>query len=155
MSSVKERLRKLYANGCEFTWTGQICHVAGERDCHRCIRVRVWGAGKNSSALQADLLSKAVLPWGCATDCNYPTPKDVRTVIDYALAHGWDPHLIGGTFFLSESGHASAFELADFLLTDRLRDEGAPDPTTRVFRAFDENPIPPIPAPSVKPSPED
>jgi hypothetical protein len=72
------------------------------------------------------------LPWGCATDCTYPTPKDVRSVIDYALMHGWDPDLIGGTFFLSESEHASAFELTDFLLTDRLQDKGAPDPTARV-----------------------
>ncbi len=139
MNSVKERLRKLYVDGREFVWRGRIHHVAGERDRHRCVRVRVWGAGKNSRALQADLLSKAVLPWGCATDSSYPCPKDVRTVIDYALTHGWEPGLTGGTFFLSESEHASAFELADFLLTDRLRDEGAPDPTTRVFRAFDEN----------------
>lgn len=134
---MKRRLRKLYADGREFVWTSQIHHVSGT-DCHRCIRVRVWGAGKNSRVLQADLVSKAVLPWGCATDDSYPTPKDVRTVIDYALTHGWDPNLIRGTFFLSESEHASAFELADFLLTDRLRDEGAPDPSTRVFRAFDE-----------------
>ncbi|WP_207945942.1 hypothetical protein [Actinomadura sp. 7K534] len=80
-------------------------------------------------------MSKAVLPWGCATDNAYPTPKDVRSVIDYALMHGWDPDLVGGTFFLRESEHASGFELDDFLLTDRLRDEGAPDPTARVFRA--------------------
>jgi hypothetical protein len=119
-------------------WSARIHHVAGERDCHRCVRLRVWGAGKNSRALQADLLSKAVLPWGCATDSAYPTPADVRSVIDYALASGWDPDLVGGTFFLSEREHASAFELAGFLLTDRLRDEGAPDPTARVFRAFDE-----------------
>lgn len=135
---MRARLRKLYAGGREFVWRGQIYHVAGERDCHRCIRLRVWGAGKNSCVLQADLLSKAVLPWGCATDSTYPTPKDVRRVIDYALTHGWDPDLAGGDFFLSENEHASDFELADFLLTDRLRDDGAPDPTVRVFRAFDE-----------------
>lgn len=140
VSNIKERLRKLYADRWEFVWTGRVHHVAGERDCHRCVRVRVWGAGKNSRALQADLLSKAVLPWGCASDSSYPTPKDVRTVIDYALTHDWNPDLTGGTFFLNESEHASAFELADFLLTDRLRDERAPDPTTRVLRAFNENP---------------
>jgi hypothetical protein len=66
--------------------------------------------------LQADLLSKAVLPWGCATDCSHPTPRDVRTVIDYALAHGWDPDLIGGTFSLNEREHDPAFELPDFRL---------------------------------------
>ncbi|GAA4618118.1 hypothetical protein GCM10023195_81220 [Actinoallomurus liliacearum] len=120
-------MRRLYADGREFAWTGQICHQAGERDRH---------------ALQADLLSKTVLPWGCAADDSHPTPKDVRTVIDYALAHGWDPDLLRGTSFLSESEHASAFELADLLLTDRLRDGKAPDPSTRVLRAFDENPRP-------------
>ncbi|MGS2648095.1 hypothetical protein [Streptosporangium sp. G12] len=135
---MRTRLRKLYAGGREFVWAGKIHHVAGERDCHRCVRLRVWGAGKNNRALQADLLSKAVLPWGCATDGAYPTSMDVRTVIDYALTHGWDPDLVGGTFFLSENEHASEFELAGFLLTDRLRDDGAPDPTVRVFRAFDE-----------------
>ena len=83
-------------------------------------------------------MSTAILPWGCATDCSYPTPKDVRSVIDYALTAGWNPDLIGGTFFLGEREHAAVFELADFLLTDRLRDDGAPDPTARVIRAFDE-----------------
>ncbi|WP_143591700.1 hypothetical protein [Thermoactinospora rubra] len=139
---MARRLRKLYANGREFAWTGQIYHVIGERHCHRCVRVRVWGAGKNSRVLQADLLSKADLPWGCRTDSSYPTPKDVRNVIDYALTHGWNPDLGGGTFFLSEREHASAFELAGFLLTDRLRDEEAPDASTRVFRAFEESRTP-------------
>ncbi|GAA3246017.1 hypothetical protein [Nonomuraea helvata] len=131
---MRARLRRLFADGREFVWTSHIHHVAGDRDCHRCVRLRVWGAGKNSRVLEADLLSKAILPWGCATDNSYPTPGEVRKVIDHALAHGWDPGLVGGTFFLSE---ASAFELPDFLLTDRLRDEGAPDPTTRVFEAAD------------------
>lgn len=136
---MTKRLRKLYADGREFVWTSQIHHVTGT-DCHRCTRLRVRGAGKNSRVLQADLVSKAVLPWGCATDGSHPTPKDVRTVIDYALTHGWEPNLDKGTFLLTESEHASAFELPGFLLTDRLRDERAQDPTPRVFRASDENP---------------
>ncbi len=110
--------------------------MRGERDCHRCVRLRVWGAGKNSRALQADLLSKAwALPWGCATDNAYPASGDVRQVIDHALANGWDPDLLGGTFYLSELG--DDFELDAFLLTDRLRDPAAPDPTGRVARAFE------------------
>ncbi|MFI7641144.1 hypothetical protein [Nonomuraea sp. NPDC049400] len=133
-------MRKLYAGGQEFVWSGRIHHVAGNRDCHRCVRLRVWGAGKNSRALEVDLLSKAVLPWGCATDSAYPTPKDVRKVIDYALLHGWDPDLAAESFFLSESEHAAEFELTDFLITDRLRDEGAPDPTTRVLDAAETAP---------------
>lgn len=137
MGTIPTRLRKLYADGREFVWKGEVHHVSGGRDCHRCVRLRVWGAGKNSRVLQADLLSKAVLPWGCASDSSYPTPKDVREVIDHALTHGWDPDAAGGVFYLSEDGHAAEFELAGFLLTDRLRDEGAPDPTARVLSAFD------------------
>jgi hypothetical protein len=119
----------------EFVWTAQVVHVAGDRDCHRCVRLRVWGAGKNSRVLQVDLLSTAVLPWGCATDSAYPTPADVRRVIDHALARGWNPALAAGTFHLSEREHAATFELTDFILTDRLQDDGAPDPTTRVLRS--------------------
>lgn len=136
---MRRRLRKLSVSGREFTWSGRVLHVAGKRDCHRCVRLRIWGAGKNGWALQADLLSKAVLPWGCATDGAYPHPADVRKVVEYALTHGWDPGPAGGTFFLNEAGHGPAFESDRFLLTDRLRDEAAPDPTTRVLRALDES----------------
>jgi hypothetical protein len=73
-------------------------------------------------------------------DGAYPALGDVRRVIGYALAHGWDPDLVGGTFVLSESEYASRFELADFLLTDRLRDPEAPDPTARVVQAFERRP---------------
>ncbi|MEQ4725323.1 hypothetical protein [Nonomuraea sp. B19D2] len=121
-------MRKLYAGGQEFVWSGRIHHVTGNRDCHRCVRLRVWGAGKNSRALEVDLLSKAVLPWGCATDSSYPTPKDVRKVIDYALLHGWDPDLAGGTFFLSENEHAAEFELTDFLLAGQPSPDDRPGP---------------------------
>ena len=123
-------------------WAAQICHVPGDGDCHRCIRVRIWGAGKNSHALQADLLSKSWgLPWeACATDGAYPASGDVRSIIDYALAHGWAPDLVGGTFVLSEREHASQFELAGFLLTDRLHDPEAPDPTARVAQAYQHRP---------------
>jgi hypothetical protein len=129
-------LRKLRTGGREFVWKADIRHVRGERDCHRCIRVRVWGGGKNSRALQADLLSKSWgSPWGaCATDGAYPTADDVRSLIGYALAHGWEPDAVGGTYVLAEREHME-FELPAFLLTDRLRDPSAPDPTARVIRA--------------------
>ncbi|GAB2816513.1 hypothetical protein GCM10027176_21470 [Actinoallomurus bryophytorum] len=99
----------------------------------------MWGGGKNSHALEADLLSKSCAsPWtACATDNAYPQPRDVRAVIDYALKRGWDATATGGTFLLSERDHASAFELEDFLLTDRRRDPAAPDPTARVIRAYE------------------
>jgi hypothetical protein len=137
---VRERLRRLRVGEREFVWTARIGHVPGERDCHRCIRLRVWGGGKNSRVLEADLLSKTWgLPWSaCATDGAYPGSGDVRAVIDYALERGWDATATGGSFLLSERDHASAFELDDFLLTDRRRDPSAPDPTARVVRAYEQ-----------------
>ena len=73
---MRERLRRLHIDGREFVWKAAIRHVPGEGDCHRGIRLRVWGSGKNGRILQADLLSKSwPAPWGaCATDDAYPTP---------------------------------------------------------------------------------
>lgn len=136
---VKSRLRKLHVGDRGCAWTARICHLQGEADCHRGIRLRVWGAGKNSRVLQVDLLSKARPgPWGaCATDGTYPTSKDVREVIEYALQHGWEPDSVGGRFVLTESQHGDVFELADFLITDRLVDPDAPDPSSRVLAVHD------------------
>ncbi|MCP2347621.1 hypothetical protein [Nonomuraea roseoviolacea] len=129
------RLRTLSTGGREFVWTADIRHVSGSGDCHRCVRLRVWGSGKNGRALQADLLSNGLAPWGCATDNSYPLPSDVRAVIERGLAAGWDPDARGGTFLLTEREHAPDWELPGFLLTDRLQDPEAPDPTERVVRA--------------------
>ncbi|MFI6297769.1 hypothetical protein ACIBEJ_39685 [Nonomuraea sp. NPDC050790] len=131
---MRARTRRLHAAGRDYIWTARLSHVSGDSDCHRCVRVRVWGAGKNSQALHADLLSKAVLPWGCATDDSHPTPADVLQLITHALAQGWNPDHVGGSFFLSEA--ESDFDLPGFLLTDRLRDTSSPDPTARVLHAF-------------------
>ncbi len=133
---MRKRLRELHVAGRSFVWKAEILHVPAEGDCHRCIRVRVWGSGKNSQALQADLLSTSWdSHWGaCATDGTYPSSGDVRALIVYAVAHGWEPDRVGGTFLLSERDHA--FELANFLITDRLHDPTAPDPTARVQRRF-------------------
>ncbi|MFJ8577582.1 integrase [Micromonospora sp. NPDC093277] len=121
-----------------FVWCAEIGHVQGSGDCHRYIRLRAWGGGKTSQALQADLLSAAWgLPWGCATDVSYPTPANVRAVIGYALRHGWQPETRGGTFVLSEHEHAAGFALPGFLLTDRLRTPESGDPTLRVVRAYE------------------
>ncbi|MBA9003504.1 integrase [Thermomonospora cellulosilytica] len=135
---MRTRLRRLRVDGREFTWKADIRHVPGSGDCHRGIRVRAWGAGKNGRALEADLLSASwPAPWGaCATDGVYPTPADVRRIILYALEHGWDPDLRGGTFHLTEAEHAAAFRLPAFLITDRLRDPDAPDPTRRVVEVW-------------------
>ena len=126
----------MWIDGRSFVWRAEIRCVPGSADCHRCVRVRVWGAGKNGRALQADLLSMAwPAPWGaCATDGAYPTVSDLRAVVGYAIAHGWDPMLTGGTFALAESDD---FALPGFLLTDRLRTPEGADPTVRVVRAHE------------------
>lgn len=132
---MRSRLRTLGAGERDYTWRATIGSVRGDGvDFHRCVRVRVWGAGKNSRALEADLLSKATSTgWTpAATDGAYPAPSDVRRLIEHALAAGWDPDALGGTFRLTE---AHGVELPDFLITDRVRDPGAPDPTERVIRA--------------------
>jgi hypothetical protein len=139
VTDLRTRLRQVRIDARTFTWRATMHHVQGSGDCHRCVRVRAWGAGKTSQALQADLLSVGwPAPWGaCATDDAYPTPADVRSLINHALAHGWQPALRGGTFVLSEREHAARFSLPGFLLTDRLRTPESADPTARVISAYD------------------
>ncbi|MEV4713954.1 integrase [Micromonospora sp. NPDC049374] len=137
---MRIRLRHLRVAAQTFVWRAEINHVQGSGDCHRCIRVRAWGAGKTSQALQADLLSVAwPAPWGaCATDGAYPTSADMRAIISYALKIGWQPEVQGGWFLLSEREHAAQFSLPGFLLTDRFRTpEGGADPTARVIRTYE------------------
>lgn len=132
---MRTRLRRLRVGERDFTWRATIGHGDGDGvDSHRCVRVRVWGAGKNSRALEADLLSTAMsVGWTpAATDGSYPTPADVRCLAEHALTLGWDPDAVGGTFRITER---HGWELPGFLITDRVRDPGAPDPTARVIRA--------------------
>jgi hypothetical protein len=121
---MKSRLRKLYAHDRQFAWNARIGHVRTGQGLRRCIRLRVWGAGKNSRALQVDLLSTTPRsPWGdpAVADGAYPEPKDVRAVIDYALGNGWQPDDLGGTFVLSEARHAQELLPSDFVVTDLLQ----------------------------------
>ena len=83
---MRERVRRVRAEGREYTWRAEIRRVSDPR----VIRVRVWGAGKNSQALQADLTPPD--DWG------YPEPADVRALIRTGLAQGWRPEAGGGTF---------------------------------------------------------
>jgi hypothetical protein len=131
---LRTRLRQVRIGERTYAWRAEIRHVNGSGDCHRCIRVRAWGAGKTSQALQADLLSVTwPAPWGaCATDAAYPAPSDVRAIIGYALKHGWQPDRLGEAFVLAEREHADTFSLPGFLLTDRLRTPESADPTIRV-----------------------
>jgi hypothetical protein len=131
------RLRKLQIGDHTFAWTAEIGHLQGQRDCHRCIRLRVWGDGKNSRPLQVDLLSTTwSAPYGCATDSAYPTPADVKTVIVQALRSGWQPAVKGGVFLLTEQEHAESFELPNFLIIDRRQKQDTPDPTALVINAY-------------------
>lgn len=136
---MRTRLRRIRVNAWPFVWRAEIHHAQGSGDCHRCIRVRAWGAGKTSQALQADLLSLTwPAPWGaCATDGAYPAAADARAIISLALEHGWQPQRQGGTFVLSEREHADRFSLPGFLLTDRLRTPESADPTLRVISAYE------------------
>ncbi|WIY00178.1 hypothetical protein QRX60_39970 [Amycolatopsis mongoliensis] len=132
---MRTRLRHLRADDRDYTWRATIGSVRGDgAELHRCVRVRVWGAGKNGRALEADLLSKATSAgWTpAATDGSYPASGDVRRLVEHARALGWDPGACGGTFRLTEE---TGPELPGFLITDRVRDPGAPDPTERVIRA--------------------
>ncbi|RBQ18586.1 integrase [Spongiactinospora rosea] len=135
---MKGRLRKLRTPGREFAWTADIRHIPGSTDCHRGFRLRVWGGGKNGCLLQADLLSTSgPSPWGfCTTDVAHPLPRDVRALVTRALAAGWDPAAKGGTFVLTEREHAAGWELPGFLVTDRLRNPKAADPTRRVLHSL-------------------
>ena len=85
---MRERLRRIHAEGREYTWRAEIRHVADPR----VIRVRVWCTGKNSQALQVDLTPPD--DWG------YPEPAAVRALIRTGLAQGWQPEVRGGTFTL-------------------------------------------------------
>ncbi|WP_433378376.1 integrase [Actinoplanes sp. CA-142083] len=129
---MRIRLRRLHIGERAFVWRAEIGHVEGSSDCHRRIRVRVWGGGRNGQALQADLLSTAWgTPWtACATDGSYPTSGDVRALIDFGLAHGWEPDRRGGTFVLPEE---SGFALpASFTGNWLVMEPGGADPTARV-----------------------
>ncbi|AGZ39470.1 hypothetical protein [Actinoplanes friuliensis] len=88
---MKSRLRRLHLDGRVFTWKGEVRH-AGTR---RFIRVRAWGAGKNSRPLQADLHERPNQTYP------YPTADDVRTLVTHALAAGWTPEAHGAAFVLT------------------------------------------------------
>jgi hypothetical protein len=54
---MKSRLRKLHIDGQEYTWKADVRAAPGtDGRRHRCIRIRVWGDGKTSCALQADVI---------------------------------------------------------------------------------------------------
>lgn len=87
---MKVRVRTLRIGSREFRWTAELCgHYDLDRDYHRCVRVRVWGGGKNGRMMRVDLESTEPGPRGGVPDCAYPTPRVVRAIVDYALENGW------------------------------------------------------------------
>lgn len=117
---MKIRLRRLRIGTREFRWTAEPCGFHDIRqDYHRCVRVRVWGGGKNGRMLRVDLESTDPGPWGGVPDSAYPAPNIVRAIVDYALDHGWDPLAAGGR--PHELGTDAEAELPGFRITDRLR----------------------------------
>jgi len=117
---MKLRLRSLRIGTAEFRWTAELCSYRDiHLSYHRCVRVRVWGGGKNGRMLRADLAATADHGlWGDATDASYPTPRVVRAIIEHALAHGWDPAAVGGRH---ELGTDAELELPGFRLTRQLQ----------------------------------
>lgn len=140
VENVRTRLRKLQVGGRDFVWRARIGFLRGDGvDVHRCINIRVWGAGKNSRPLVADLLSTSMsVGWTpAATDSAYPATSDIQQLIACALRLGWEVEARGRPFLLTES---SGLELPGFLITDRVRNRDAMDPTALVLRANESQP---------------
>ncbi|MFF3251228.1 hypothetical protein ACFYWP_09490 [Actinacidiphila glaucinigra] len=116
---MKLRMRTLRIGDAEFRWTAELCNYVDGTDCYRCVRIRIWGGGKNGQVLRVDLVSTSDAgPWGHCTNGAYPTPGAVRKVVDHALAIGWDPATVGGRFLLTETAE---LEIPGFEVTDRLQ----------------------------------
>jgi hypothetical protein len=126
---VRTRLRTLHLDGRSWAWVARIGRVSDVDGQHRWIRLRIWGAGKNSQALQVDLVSTRARgnEWRDAADDDsaYPTSQDVRTVIEYAVGRGWEPDATGATYPLTDT----ALELPGFRVVD-LGGPAGPGPGT-------------------------
>jgi hypothetical protein len=123
----RRRVRQLSFDGQDFAWHAAV--VGGACYCEvSAYRLRVWGGGKAGQVLRADLVSTAWLapPEASVLDGGYPTPSRVRTMIEYAVARGWDPTARGGSFILTEADHAHGLVLPGFAVTDRLRNSDPP-----------------------------
>jgi hypothetical protein len=119
--ALKRRLRTLRIGDVRYRWTAELCwYRDGGLEYHRCVRVRAWGRGKNGQVLCADLVSTSDPgPWGSGvTDVAHPTPRDIRAIVDYALAHGWDPAVAGGRYELRTDADppVPGFRITDHVL---------------------------------------
>ncbi|WP_432969362.1 integrase [Dactylosporangium sp. CA-233914] len=114
---MRQRLRRLHIDGREYTWKADVRGAPGpDGRRHRCIRVRVWGAGKTGCALQADVTER---PASTAATERYPFPaaEHVRALIAHGLRSGWVPETRGGAFQVTA---AAGVTLPGFAVTDLL-----------------------------------
>ena len=116
---VKVRVRVLRIGAKEYRWTAELgSYLDTHRHRNRCVRLRVWGGGKNGRMLRADLIAPTDQGlWGDDPGAAYPTPGAVRAIIDYALDHGWEPAAIGG---LHELRTGADLEIEGWRVTDQL-----------------------------------
>ncbi|MEV4131920.1 integrase [Dactylosporangium sp. NPDC049742] len=113
---MRSRLRKLHIDEQEYTWMAQIRAASGpDGRRHRCIRIRVWGAGRTGCALQADLTVRRQPVVAEEDAYPYPAAADVRALIDYGLRAGWKPQFRGGTFQVASAANMA---LPGFVVTD-------------------------------------
>lgn len=113
---AKRELRKITVNGATFFWSADWTYIrVGEEvyNVQRTIHLRIWGDDKRSRPLYVDLHG----PRG--DDWTYVLPHQVRAVIEYGLAHGWDPTTItwGEPYWLTG---AAALVLGNLVPTDRV-----------------------------------
>jgi hypothetical protein len=112
---MKSRLRKLHIEGREYVWKADVRTAAGpDRRRRRCVRIRIWGGGKNGCVLQADVTERP-RPAQDGDAYPYPTADDVRALIAHGLRTGWEPQTRGGTFQITSAAEVT---LPGFVLTD-------------------------------------
>ena len=95
---AKRELRKITVAGAMFVWNADWTYIkVGEESYsfRRTIHLHIRGATNRSQPLYVDLCG----PIG--DDHAYVLPRQVRAVIEYGLAHGWDPTTQGGPFWLT------------------------------------------------------
>ena len=115
----KPSLRTISINGATFRWKADWAYIEGRRT----IWLRVWGGDKTSQALHAHLVAtfhgfhatvergEVQLPMH-VEDTTYIQPREVRTVIEYGLSHGWNPQASGKPFCLSSADVGPSADLA-------------------------------------------
>lgn len=110
MSSTKTP-RRIVVSDTTFHWKADWEYV---RDT-RVIKLRVWQPGDRGQTLRVNLTTKAPISF----DDAYVLPKDVQIVIEYALAHGWQPQVRGADHWLTHNDPMELDALQSIGGTDR------------------------------------